>query len=80
MREGADVSQIVVQEVSSICLRTIRMDELLISSGLLDSVGIIELAESLEKNFQISIPFEELTVENFDSVPLIEHYLNSKRK
>ena len=41
-------------------------------SGIVDSVGIFVLIAFLEKEFDVRIPDEEVTVENFDTAARIE--------
>ena len=41
----------------------------LLESGLVDSVRIVELVLEIEQRFGVSLPFEELEIEDFRSVP-----------
>jgi len=43
-------------------------DEKIFEKGMIDSFGIIEFVVALEKDFGISIPPTEMTVQNFASV------------
>ena len=51
----------------------------LIDDNALDSVTLIEIVSELMENFDIEIPFEEVTPENFNSidgmVSLVEKYV-----
>lgn len=49
--------------------------ELLSDSGTLDSVGILELITWFEMTFDLAIPQDDLTIENFGSVDAIGGYL-----
>jgi D-alanine--poly(phosphoribitol) ligase subunit 2 len=40
----------------------------LLESGLVDSVKIVELVLELEQRFGVSLPFEELEIEDFRTV------------
>jgi acyl carrier protein len=51
----------------------------LIDSGIIDSMGILELVTHLEKRYGIEIPDEEMVVENFDSIEHIAALVESKR-
>lgn len=53
-------------------------DELLVS-GLLDSLAIVQLVEFIEGKFKVSIPPEDLRVENFATVNTIVDYLSQKQ-
>ena len=50
----------------------------LLSKGVLDSTGVLELVMFLEKTFGISVEDEELMPENLDSLNAIEGYVNRK--
>jgi acyl carrier protein len=41
----------------------------LLETGLVDSVKIVELVLELEQRFGVSLPFEELEIEDFRTVP-----------
>ncbi len=47
----------------------------LIETGILDSMGIIELVSYLEKEFSLSFPDDDITVDNFGSIDKIVSYL-----
>jgi acyl carrier protein len=49
--------------------------ELLSDSGTLDSVGILELITWFEMTFDLAIPQDDLTIENFGSVDAMAGYL-----
>lgn len=54
---------------------TIEVDEDLLGSGLIDSLGIMKLIQFIEKSYEVKIPPEDMTIENFISVEAIETYL-----
>jgi len=41
----------------------------LLETGLVDSVKIVELVLEIEQRFGVSLPFEELEIEDFRTVP-----------
>jgi D-alanine--poly(phosphoribitol) ligase subunit 2 len=43
-------------------------DERIFESGLIDSFGIVELVLALEDHFQIKISYEDMTIQNFESI------------
>jgi len=49
----------------------------LLSSGLLDSMGIMRLMQFIEETYSLTIPPEDMTIENFNSVAVITNYLNT---
>lgn len=53
---------------------SITRDTPLVSSGLLDSVGLVRLATLLERRLGIRIPDRDVTVEHFDTLGRIAAY------
>jgi D-alanine--poly(phosphoribitol) ligase subunit 2 len=41
----------------------------LLESGIVDSVRIVELVLEIEQRFGVSLPFDELEIEDFRTVP-----------
>ena len=41
----------------------------LLDTGIVDSVRIVELVLEIEERFGVSLPFEELEIEDFRTVP-----------
>ena len=52
------------------------VDEKLYKTGL-DSVGMIELIHTIEDQFHLKIPDEEVVPENFDSIQSVARLVNS---
>jgi acyl carrier protein len=50
----------------------------LVESGVVDSLGILELVEFIETRFQLRIPEDELLPENLDSIANVSRYLSRK--
>jgi acyl carrier protein len=50
----------------------------LISSGVVDSTGVLELITHLEETLAIRIPPEEMIPQNFDSIDAVCAYLARK--
>jgi acyl carrier protein len=53
-------------------------EQSLVESGVIDSMGILELVEFVEGTFDLRIPEEELLPENLDSLANITRYLERK--
>lgn len=54
-------------------------DESLTQSGVLDSMGVLELITFIEERFGFSVPDEDTLPENLDSIARIASYI-SRRK
>jgi acyl carrier protein len=49
-----------------------------LSSGIVDSTGILEVVSFLEDNFSITIEDEEVVPENLDTIKDIDSFLQKK--
>ena len=56
----------------------IPLNQSLLELGILDSYGVIELVEFIEKQWCISIIDQELTEENFKGLSRIAHFIERK--
>lgn len=54
-------------------------DASFLENGIIDSTGVLELIEYLEKTFTIRVEDEEVIPENLDSLKNISRYLESKQ-
>jgi acyl carrier protein len=57
---------------------TVDPEASLVESGVIDSLGILELVEFVEARFGLQIPEDELLPENLDSIANISRYLVEK--
>jgi len=62
---------VVRDVVTEIIRQKVRDDELLVSSGIIDSLRVLKLISRLEHQLQIHIPTDQVQPEDFDSVDLI---------
>lgn len=53
----------------------LEADDDLLSSGLVDSLGVMRLIHFLEERYRVSVPPEDVTLENFMTVRAIAGYL-----
>jgi len=68
----------IVQELLAGRDSSINVDEDLLGSGLIDSMGIMRLIAFLENQFGTTIPPQDMTIENFMTVSDIEQYLSRR--
>jgi len=54
-------------------------DEDLIAQGIIDSLAIMKLVESLERTFGISIPDEEVVPDNFQDLGSIAQFVDRQK-
>lgn len=53
-------------------------DDDLLSSGVLDSLGILQLVAFIDEKLGVQVADEDVVIENFQSVTAIISYLDSK--
>jgi acyl carrier protein len=58
--------------------RGVTFDDNLLESGILDSLGILDLVHFLEQSFGIILSDEELVAENFQTIARLSAFLQSK--
>lgn len=60
--------------------RRIGNNEPLLETGVIDSLGVLDVVAYLESEFGISIDDEELIPENFQSIERLTVFVAAKRK
>lgn len=58
---------------------SIGSEDDLLASGRIDSMGIMRLVAFLESEFDISVPPEDLTIENFETASTIARYVEASK-
>ena len=53
-------------------------EESFLDSGVVDSLGVLELATYVEDTFAIEVPDEEVIPDNFDSISKLTAYISRK--
>jgi acyl carrier protein len=59
--------------------RGLQNDEKLLEKGILDSMGVLEVVEFLEQEFDISISDEDLLPENFQSIDCLTEFVKQRQ-
>jgi acyl carrier protein len=57
---------------------TIGVDDDLLGSGLLDSLSVMAVVSFIEQETNISVPPEDVLIENFSSIGSIDAYLEKR--
>jgi acyl carrier protein len=65
------IRQVAREAVVAVAKRTVRDDQCVISTGIVDSLSVLNLIALLEKKLQVRIPTEKVQPEDFDSVEII---------
>ena len=74
-----DFKELLQNEIKSITFERVESNTPLISSNLLDSITLIDLAIFIEEHTKVSIPTKDIKVKNFDSINLIAKYLKKRK-
>jgi acyl carrier protein len=67
-----------LQSFSPVPLDALNPDDRLFSSGLIDSLNIVEIIEFIEGYFDIQVNPTEFSMDNFDSMTSIAEYVSDK--
>ncbi len=73
------MQEIITEKIKEVSFKKVTSDQELIKSGILSSILVVDLATALEEEFNVQIPFNEITIENFSTVLLIEKFIESKQ-
>jgi acyl carrier protein len=80
MSVSADIEQFILSELTpGRGITQIDRSENLLSKGIVDSHGVMELVGFLEERYGIAVDDEDLSPENFESVASIEGFVERKR-
>ncbi len=60
---------------SNISVSSINLDTKIVGSGLFSSLTMVELVMAIENQFNLEIPPEDLTEENFSTVGILSGYV-----
>jgi acyl carrier protein len=69
----------IIDKIEEIAFTTVSKTDSLWEEKVLDSITIVELVVELENEFKIKIPFNEIIVENFETVERIVTYIQTKK-
>ena len=70
--------EIIKEKIKEIAFKKVSNTDELFQSGILTSILVVDLATALEDELHVSIPFNEIKLENFSTPELIEKYIKSK--
>lgn len=76
-----NLKQIITEFIAEELLSSDSMvddDEMLLSDGVVDSLGMIRLVSFIEESFDIEIPPQDLTIQHFRSINTISAYLSDQ--
>ena len=68
----------LIEKIEEIAFETVEENDSLWESRVLDSITIVELAVEIESECNIKIGFDEIIVENFETVARIIKFIETK--
>jgi D-alanine--poly(phosphoribitol) ligase subunit 2 len=51
----------------------------LFSTGIIDSLGVLQLVSYIDEQFNISVPDEDVLYDNFSSIRVLVNYLENQK-
>lgn len=57
----------------------VTADDEIVLDGTVDSLGVTRLVDFLESEFKVSVPPQDVTIENFRSIRTMADYVRAKR-
>jgi acyl carrier protein len=69
----------LIDKIEELAFTKVTTTDKLWESKILDSMSIVELVVEIENEFSIKVPFNEIVVENFETIELIMKYIESKK-
>ena len=80
MSVAAEVEQFILEELmAGSAVDSIDRDEDLLASGVVDSHGLLQLVTFLREHCGVTVPEEELTPENFQTIAAIDAFVQRER-
>ncbi len=78
MDRTKELTSFVESELAKGRKSNIQPDDDLLSEGVIDSLGILQLVSFVEDKFNIQIDDEDVVLENFQSIAALNNFLSSK--
>ena len=80
MHKNILMDTFLIDKIEEIAFSNVAIEDSLWESGVLDSITIVELAAEVEDEFGIEIPFDEIVVENFETITRLMSYIKRKQE
>jgi acyl carrier protein len=74
------VRQFILEHFPSSRRRSLDDTDPLLESGIIDSLGVLDLVDFIEVKFAVVVADDELVPENFQNIARIAAYIESKRQ
>ena len=74
------VRQFILEHFPSSLRRSLDDTDPLLESGIIDSLGVLDLVDFIEAKFGVVVADDELVPENFQNIAKIAAYIQNKRQ
>jgi acyl carrier protein len=75
---AADVREFILKSFPLARKQQIKNSDALLESGMIDSQGVLEVVDFIERQFSTTVEDEELVPENFQTIDRIVAFIQSK--
>lgn len=72
------MEEFLINAIEEVSFERVGVTDSLWEEKVLDSITIVELAVEIENEFNIKIGFDEIIVENFETVELLMAFIKKK--
>lgn len=69
----------LIAKIEELAFSKVEVNDSLWQSKILDSISIVELVVEIENEYGISVPFNEIIEDNFETVANMIKYISSKQ-
>lgn len=74
------IREFVLKQFPAVRKKGLKPGDKWLESGLLDSLGILDLVHFLEEEFSFSVNDDELVPENFESLRSVTDFVETRKK
>ncbi|MBL7555284.1 MAG: hypothetical protein JNM24_05635 [Bdellovibrionaceae bacterium] len=75
--DSDDLLKHILGELSKLCGFQVEQESSLLKTGLLDSIGLMELILSVQQKYTVTVEISDLKMEEFDTPKLMTIYFRS---
>lgn len=69
----------LIAKIEELAFSKVEVNDSLWQSKILDSISIVELVVEIENEYAISVPFNEIIEDNFETIANMIKYISSKQ-
>lgn len=73
------MEEFLIAKIEELAFSKVEVNDSLWQSKILDSISIVELVVEIENEYGISVPFNEIIEDNFETVANMIKYISSKQ-